>query len=34
VAKRLVGQMMKDIPERDLETTRATLQRIFANLDT
>jgi DNA-binding MarR family transcriptional regulator len=34
VAKRLVGQMMKDIPERDLETTRATLQRIVANLDT
>lgn len=34
VAKRLVSQMLEDIPERDLETTRATLQKIFVNLDT
>ena len=34
VAKKLVGQMTNDISERDLEVTRATLQKIFANLDT
>jgi DNA-binding MarR family transcriptional regulator len=33
IAKRLVGQMLKDIPEHDLEVTRATLQKMFANLD-
>ncbi len=33
VAKRLVSQMLKDIPDRDLEVTRTTLQKIFANLD-
>ena len=34
VAKRLVGQMTNDISERDLDVTRATLQKIFSNLDT
>jgi DNA-binding MarR family transcriptional regulator len=33
VARRLVTSMLRDIPERDLEITRATLQRIFANLE-
>jgi len=33
VARRLVGAMVKDIPQRDLEITRATLQRVFANLE-
>lgn len=33
IARRLVGAMLKDIPPRDLEITRATLQKIFANLD-
>jgi DNA-binding MarR family transcriptional regulator len=33
VAKKLVGQMTNDITERDLEITRVTLQKMFANLD-
>lgn len=33
VARRLVGKMVADISEKDLEITRATLQKIFANLE-
>jgi DNA-binding MarR family transcriptional regulator len=33
VARRLVDGMLRGISQRDLETTRATLQRIFANLE-
>ena len=32
VARALVARIEADIPERDLETTRRTLQRIFDNL--
>lgn len=33
VARRIVEGMLREIPRRDLETTRRTLQRIFANLE-
>ncbi len=33
VAKRIVARLTRGISERDLETTRATLQHIFGNLE-
>jgi DNA-binding MarR family transcriptional regulator len=32
VVERIVGRMVRDIPERDLLTTRAALRRMFENL--
>ena len=33
VARRLVGTMLRDISDHDLEITRSTLQKMFANLE-